>query len=98
MIRRPPRSTLFPYTTLFRSLQKARKPLITAFEVHPLGQDTGDGGEMQTSIAKAHTQREPQEGTGQPGEVLSDGTTKLREIRLDQSADGGGKFLIHLYK
>src|SRR5216684_6351591 len=27
MIRRPPRSTLFPYTTLFRSLQRA----------HPLG-------------------------------------------------------------
>src|SRR5690349_23374266 len=25
MIRRPPRSTLFPYTTLFRSLQAARK-------------------------------------------------------------------------
>src|SRR3712207_7298701 len=24
MIRRPPRSTLFPYTTLFRSLQKPR--------------------------------------------------------------------------
>src|SRR5258706_16397418 len=24
MIRRPPRSTLFPYTTLFRSLQQAR--------------------------------------------------------------------------
>src|SRR2546428_8513202 len=33
MIRRPPRSTLFPYTTLFRSLQsqavrKAREPLV----------------------------------------------------------------------
>src|SRR5256885_12938097 len=27
MIRRPPRSTLFPYTTLFRSLQKARRRL-----------------------------------------------------------------------
>src|SRR2546427_3757601 len=26
MIRRPPRSTLFPYTTLFRSLQGARRP------------------------------------------------------------------------
>src|SRR2546430_16820173 len=26
MIRRPPRSTLFPYTTLFRSLRRARKP------------------------------------------------------------------------
>src|SRR5258708_30283864 len=25
MIRRPPRSTLFPYTTLFRSLTQARK-------------------------------------------------------------------------
>src|SRR2546425_8061797 len=25
MIRRPPRSTLFPYTTLFRSLRKARR-------------------------------------------------------------------------
>src|SRR5256885_2528168 len=26
MIRRPPRSTLFPYTTLFRSLREARRP------------------------------------------------------------------------
>src|SRR3712207_8413791 len=26
MIRRPPRSTLFPYTTLFRSLGQARSP------------------------------------------------------------------------
>src|SRR2546422_6957557 len=28
MIRRPPRSTLFPYTTLFRSLEEARAELI----------------------------------------------------------------------
>src|SRR6266849_1531827 len=27
MIRRPPRSTLFPYTTLFRSRQKALQPV-----------------------------------------------------------------------
>src|SRR3989454_6951059 len=27
MIRRPPRSTLFPYTTLFRSLEHARRSL-----------------------------------------------------------------------
>src|SRR2546430_12387179 len=26
MIRRPPRSTLFPYTTLFRSLSASRRP------------------------------------------------------------------------
>src|SRR5205807_10283840 len=29
MIRRPPRSTLFPYTTLFRSLRKVLSPLST---------------------------------------------------------------------
>src|SRR2546425_7752656 len=39
MIRRPPRSTLFPYTTLFRSLRRAlgRRP------ARPLGRD-GHGG------------------------------------------------------
>src|SRR5438876_5217485 len=30
MIRRPPRSTLFPYTTLFRSLRAARRRRITS--------------------------------------------------------------------
>src|SRR5258708_26446847 len=28
MIRRPPRSTLFPYTTLFRSVQRLRRSVI----------------------------------------------------------------------
>src|SRR4051794_41682979 len=28
MIRRPPRSTLFPYTTLFRSFQRSAEPLL----------------------------------------------------------------------
>src|SRR3712207_7429811 len=28
MIRRPPRSTLFPYTTLFRSLLRLERPLV----------------------------------------------------------------------
>src|SRR5258708_21836080 len=39
MIRRPPRSTLFPYTTLFRSLSKsgkaATKDSITADSISP---------------------------------------------------------------
>src|SRR2546429_3668996 len=30
MIRRPPRSTLFPYTTLFRSLHMQQAPLLEA--------------------------------------------------------------------
>src|SRR3712207_7536068 len=41
MIRRPPRSTLFPYTTLFRSriLEAARLPATDAFRVRQLRYD-----------------------------------------------------------
>src|SRR2546430_11950336 len=36
MIRRPPRSTLFPYTTLFRSLRPyGREPQVPAGAPHP---------------------------------------------------------------
>src|SRR3712207_8110741 len=34
MIRRPPRSTLFPYTTLFRSLSRARRPHLDRHTLH----------------------------------------------------------------
>src|SRR2546430_4038064 len=34
MIRRPPRSTLFPYTTLFRSLLLHRRQLLDRHEQH----------------------------------------------------------------
>src|SRR4051794_41441669 len=36
MIRRPPRSTLFPYTTLFRSGQKITAEHVATLEVHPV--------------------------------------------------------------
>src|SRR3712207_8028056 len=38
MIRRPPRSTLFPYTTLFRSVQDERRAIVRPypFDVDPL--------------------------------------------------------------
>src|SRR3712207_7472949 len=37
MIRRPPRSTLFPYTTLFRSENKSSEPVVgtATFNVQP---------------------------------------------------------------
>src|SRR3712207_8575361 len=38
MIRRPPRSTLFPYTTLFRSYDRLEHDIV------PLFYDRGDGG------------------------------------------------------
>src|SRR2546426_8169927 len=37
MIRRPPRSTLFPYTTLFRSVAGATHALTAYFPSHGLG-------------------------------------------------------------
>src|SRR2546429_5380178 len=43
MIRRPPRSTLFPYTTLFRSLQIFRTEDLLAGRVAPIAHfDFGD--------------------------------------------------------
>src|SRR5947199_545984 len=35
MIRRPPRSTLFPYTTLFRSLRAPFSAISTCIRCHP---------------------------------------------------------------
>src|SRR5256885_6061999 len=39
MIRRPPRSTLFPYTTLFRSLTKADVCVGKVYDVEEMGRD-----------------------------------------------------------
>src|SRR5258705_6176028 len=43
MIRRPPRSTLFPYTTLFRSFQETRREL-------SLGERRKKVGDRQTNV------------------------------------------------
>src|SRR5256885_8933004 len=37
MIRRPPRSTLFPYTTLFRSLRRTGRDAVLRRRTRPLG-------------------------------------------------------------
>src|SRR2546421_3651315 len=42
MIRRPPRSTLFPYTTLFRSRSPAEGDRGASSEVDTAGQDAGN--------------------------------------------------------
>src|SRR2546426_2424311 len=46
MIRRPPRSTLFPYTTLFRSLRDARDPRADAASDHRDHASGGVGGHI----------------------------------------------------
>src|SRR3712207_7408714 len=48
MIRRPPRSTLFPYTTLFRSLDRQGHPDVEAVDrVEVGGVDEGEPGDAQ---------------------------------------------------
>src|SRR5256885_10547319 len=58
MIRRPPRSTLFPYTTLFRSLT-ARA------DAHP----GGNGAPARDRVAAPHGRRPAGGGMGHPGGV-----------------------------
>src|SRR3712207_9249423 len=43
MIRRPPRSTLFPYTTLFRSVRAGHRPILGAAPDPGLEQPVDDG-------------------------------------------------------
>src|SRR5687768_17817986 len=45
MIRRPPRSTLFPYTTLFRSMERLRIALRASQQTVSLEAPAGENGE-----------------------------------------------------
>src|SRR2546422_7484050 len=60
MIRRPPRSTLFPYTTLFRShhpddQQRSDQQSDPADErPEPVGERCGDGGKQSAAPERAH--------------------------------------------
>src|SRR3712207_9110934 len=59
MIRRPPRSTLFPYTTLFRSREMAKRLLVLvmafAVAVFVAGCGGGGGGGSEESANKTLT-------------------------------------------
>src|SRR3712207_6980324 len=66
MIRRPPRSTLFPYTTLFRSADGVAEAVVDHLEVVQVEEEAG-----QPAGARAepvgHVLRQ-QRAVGQPGE------------------------------
>src|SRR3712207_8857631 len=87
MIRRPPRSTLFPYTTLFRSISGPRAALIGR---------TDRRGRLLWSLPKGHIEegetpedtavREVAEETGIIGEVLAPlGIIDRKSTRLNSS-------------
>src|SRR2546422_3146388 len=71
MIRRPPRSTLFPYTTLFRSMADGR-PRFRTLSV--------------PTIAEARRQREVLQSLARVGELpLSPRLTDRKSTRLNSS-------------
>src|SRR3712207_7583568 len=51
MIRRPPRSTLFPYTTLFRSLTAARLHIHSTWTVTDLADDLDQARDRLAELA-----------------------------------------------
>src|SRR5258708_16619188 len=56
MIRRPPRSTLFPYTTLFRSTPYKERGVATWYGKHYHGQKTSSGEVYDMyALSAAHT-------------------------------------------
>src|SRR5256885_9833650 len=59
MIRRPPRSTLFPYTTLFRSVVRDAQTVLVGFVLHRLHEVALDSGDLDAVRAErlelAHT-------------------------------------------
>src|SRR3712207_8991679 len=70
MIRRPPRSTLFPYTTLFRSVPET---LGDVARDHAAGQTFDDGRLPHTRLADEH-----RVVLGPPREHLDDAADLLR--------------------
>src|SRR5258706_6240087 len=53
MIRRPPRSTLFPYTTLFRSKDKTISPAVTLTPFSNTSCTVAFEGEIQVDVTDA---------------------------------------------
>src|SRR5260370_20314580 len=54
MIRRPPRSTLFPYTTLFRSARPRLRQATPGRRVHPVDHQRRRRSEEHTSELQSH--------------------------------------------
>src|SRR5256885_7968941 len=76
MIRRPPRSTLFPYTTLFRSVQRA----VEAARLGQLARGGQQDGGMAVMPAGMHAARVAA-GIGQAG-LLVDGRSEEHTSEL----------------
>src|SRR5688572_32796648 len=94
MIRRPPRSTLFPYTTLFRSQAEIEQPAGAHQHAHPERMKGEDGGERPDGRRLTHpggegAPFEPGEQVNHAGSPLSLTTMKAlsdrKSTRLNSS-------------
>src|SRR5690242_21423146 len=66
MIRRPPRSTLFPYTTLFRSFKLAKRIVVDDFEREYLDRLMGKtNGNIAMAAGLAGIERRSEEHTSE---------------------------------
>src|SRR5258707_11892518 len=80
MIRRPPRSTLFPYTTLFRSLQQRDHPLRVRVAESHFRQALASGDTEQVRHRDQHS------GLGEHGVHLClESRTDRKSTRLNSS-------------
>src|SRR3712207_8927994 len=77
MIRRPPRSTLFPYTTLFRSGRHRDRGLREADLEHDRERDEEE--EDQPSVGEQHEQAAPEPGGPPAGGGSGSGGVADRE-------------------
>src|SRR3712207_6866985 len=72
MIRRPPRSTLFPYTTLFRSLESGQEVTITDFNIlHTLKSHPALGGRQGIHIPRQIPVPDPRRSEEHTSELQS---------------------------
>src|SRR3712207_8693005 len=80
MIRRPPRSTLFPYTTLFRSLRAQPRHARGRTDHHG-----ADGVSRVISLRLAEGSQVPAEGTARIADELDRKSTRLNSSHANIS-------------
>src|SRR2546427_1180524 len=77
MIRRPPRSTLFPYTTLFRSPAEQRDYELVRPPSCPQG-GSGKGHDIQITARGVHREAAEDATSGRPDERSEEHTSELQ--------------------
>src|SRR5260370_20194664 len=80
MIRRPPRSTLFPYTTLFRSLSKTMGASLDVGHIASCGYDTVDAVRKLAPHLKMVHLKDVEASGGEVNVLLGKGIARIPEV------------------